>query len=217
MQEPIDKLFYIPKHSQGQMREKAFLARITASVGAIVLRLLAIGCTAYAWFNVNTATGLNKIQSASYNLTWSITETDAGGQEQTSIDTGIVLENNALAPKTYKINIKQTQNSTATTGFCVINVDFNNDNIPDEIYHTAQIGKDLNAPDGQTTELNFNLTLNQAAKVTFSSHWGTSSVYSGVNANSTVKHITDNTVVIGQVQPEITKKEPEATPEEPKE
>ncbi len=191
----LHDLFYIPHHANGKMCEKAFMARIAVSVLSIVLCLSAIGITAYAWYSSDVTSDAITIVSATYDLQWTITVRDENGT-RTSANTGIKLATNAEAPKTYEIHIEKSGLSTASTGFCVIEVYYNADDVVDEIYHTVQIGKDNNTLSGERNELDFRLTLLRAARLVFRPHWGTSSLY----GSSGDYYIQENeTVEIGKI------------------
>ena len=191
----LHDLFYIPHHANGKMCEKAFMARMAVSVLSIVLCLSAIGITAYAWFSSDVTSDAITIVSATYDLQWTITVSDENGTRK-SANTGIKLATNAEAPKTYEIHIEKSGLSTASTGFCVIEVYYNADDVVDEIYHTVQIGKDNNTLSGERNELDFRLTLLRAARLVFRPHWGTSSLY----GSSGDYYIQENeTVEIGKI------------------
>ena len=178
MRKLINEIFYIPNHSKGKMREKAFFARITVSVLMMVFCLSAMGITAYAWFTGGISSASNKITSASYVLDWEIT-VEASAEGET--DQKSVFENKAevvlspdITPQSYVITITRGTNCTASTGFCVMKVDYRDEAKPDETYHTVQIGTDGNTERDSYT---FYVTVNQEANITLSQHWGTSSYY----------------------------------------
>ena len=205
MRKFLHEIFYIPQHNSGKMREKAFMARITVSVATIIICLFTMAISAYAWFSVDITSSFGEIVSAIYDLSWKVTVTDDSGEVQTSSNSNIVIHNDTDAPKTFKIHLEESQKSTASTGFCVIKVDFGNDGVIDKTYHTAQIGEDINAQGGMRNKLDFTITLNQSARITFISHWGTSSRYAEfktiTDSDGKTNYITDGaTVVLGTLQ-----------------
>lgn len=193
MRELFKQYMYVPKHEK--ISEKAFLGRITVSVIVILACLFGMAFSAYAFFADNIYASNNMIVAANYDLDWIIT---VDGQQ--SIKTGILLGDEADVPKDYVVSISTGAESTADTGFCIIEVDFGNDNTTDLVYHTAQIGTDVNAPGGKRTNLEFTLRVNQLAYIKFTPHWGTSTSY-GYDGE-TAYYITDTSgvVEIGTVQ-----------------
>lgn len=208
MRKLLNEIFYIPQHGKGKMREKAFLARITVSVIAMVFCLSAMGITAYAWFGGGISSATNKITSASYFLDWEITmvASNEGDADQTSVltnKTEVELHPD-ITPQTYAITITHGGNCTASTGFCVMKVNYSDETKQDETYHTVQIGKD---GDTDRDSYTFYITVNQEATITLSQHWGTSSYYAdyvdGPFYLSVDKTTKDNPLILGTYTSQI--------------
>jgi len=169
------ELFYIPKHGTGKMREKAFLARITASVIAIIMCLSAMGITAYAWFSGSIISSSNTIQSAQFDPSIKVCVKD-------STEAVTLME---LADKEYRASLSadtlyeitlERASSSAKTGFVIITADGCN-----STYHTQQIGLDGVV---DTPSITIYLQVSSPCNVTFKAHWGTSSHYDDYKNNS---------------------------------
>lgn len=179
MRKLYNEFFYIPKH--GKIREKVMYTRVVMTVVIMVMCLAAISFTAYAYFSCNITSGSNIIKAATYDLDWKITvkASDEGEQDQISVFTEqdtVVIKPEKL-PQNYVVTITLGENCTATTGFCVMQVDYEDEATKDVRYHTVQIGEDVNVGENGRQEYTLYIQLNQAASITFSRHWGTSSCY----------------------------------------
>lgn len=177
MRKLYNEFFYLPKH--GKIREKVMYTRVVMTVVIVVMCLAAMSFTAYAYFSCNITSGSNIIKAATYDLDWKITvkASDEGEQDQISVFTeqDTVFINPEKLPQNYVVTITLGENCTATTGFCVMQVDYEDE--ATVRYHTVQIGKDVNAGENGRQEYTLYIQLNQAASITFSRHWGTSSCY----------------------------------------
>ena len=156
-----------------RVHEKVLYQRIAFTVVCILAYLSAMGFTAYAFFTADVTSSSNTIKAATYAMDCTITPKDGEPIEASSIS----LDGQEVFPKEYKICISiDKQNNTAATGFCVVKVLKNGATEP-IVYHTAQIWKEKYEAEGKSQSLTFTLTLNEAATVTFTPHWGTSSHY----------------------------------------
>lgn len=168
------EFFYIPKY--GKIREKVMLTRVVTTVAVIVFCLAAMGITAYAYFSYNVTSASNKIQAANFETNVNIQITDENGESVEVITSNYKSHVATLKANTkYFITLKPTQKSTATTGFVIVMAEGCEDR-----YHTQQLGKDGS---GNTDTVMFYLILGADTKVTFLTHWGTSSYY-GYNSDS---------------------------------
>lgn len=175
--------FHIPEY--GKIREKAFLGRIAASVSFIVICLFAMGITAYAYFSASVITPANTLTAANYKLCFQVNGVETE-------EAGFVLAENPSEEVEYKITATLAPDSTATTGYCVVTVDFTDEESVDLVLYTCQIGKDEY---GGGQEFTFTLALQEAATVTFEARWGTSIYYNTSDA------ITENECVsLGEIK-----------------
>ena len=172
MKEIFDELFYIPKHQK--IREKTMLTRVAVSITIIVICLAAMGISAYAFFSHSIASNSNIIKTAKFEADVSINviENDSSTLVDVKKENSISYTADLKANKTYKVVLSKGQNSTATTGFCVVSAT----NCKD-IFHSQQIGEDASAEKGYTDKVEFQLKVTADTTVTFLSHWGTSSYY----------------------------------------
>lgn len=177
MRKLFKEFFYVPKY--GKVREKAMLAHVALSVIIIVMCLVAMCGTAYAFFSCNITSGSSIIKIANFETQVAVQVIDNEGN---------VVDNSQITPMTsdhknfrieglevgkyYTVTITHTSNSTAKTGFVVVTAD----NCLNT-YHTQQLAKDVNMEGGQTPALSFKLMITDASTVYLLAHWGTSSYY----------------------------------------
>ena len=185
MKKLLKDLFYIPKY--GKMSEKAFLSNITLSIIGIVLCLSTMALTAYAYFSWSLTTPTQTIQAGFYDCAVTIQAMEEDGVTVQSDVDQITLEGDEinLEPGHYQILIEKTQDSTASTGFCVITVSGTE-------YHTVQI-------DEKNPSLRFVLVLQETVKVSFVPHWGTSSKFAS-NSETDTSYIASGEEVTVEAQ-----------------
>ena len=175
--------FYVPKKGEGVISEKVLMTRIAISVLFVLLILAQMGIAAYAHFLNTKETSRRPIFSATYDLDCKV---KINGE--TSIANRIIANESLTYPITYEVELFLGDENTATTGFCIVTVDYLSTVVtengeetspqpPDVIYHTQQIGKDIHAQDGERNKLTFKIMLQSPATVRFVSNWGTSSNY----------------------------------------
>lgn len=171
MRKLYNEFFYIPKH--GKIREKVMLNRIVSTITIIVMCLVAMSITAYAYFFYNVTSGFNTIKAASFytDVTVQITAQDGTAVDTITTNTSDHKSHSTTleANKTYFITLKHNVRSTAQTGFVIIIAEN-----CETRYHTQQLGKDGN---GNIETITFTLTPGKNTVVTFCSHWGTSCFY----------------------------------------
>ena len=162
------------ERKQNKVHEKVLYRRIAFTVVCVLAYLFAMGVTAYAFFTTDVTSSSNIIKAATYAMDCKIAPKDGSEPFEAY---SISLDGQEDFPKKYEISIGiDKQNNTASTGFCVVEVLINGNTKP-IVYHTAQIWNENSKADGKSQSLTFTLTLNEAATVTFTPHWGTSSHY----------------------------------------
>lgn len=172
MRKLFKELFYVPKY--GKVREKVMLTHVTMSIVIIVACLAAMSLSAYAYFSYNVTSDANIIKAANFeaDVSISIVEND------NSIAVEVTKEKNASytadlqAGKTYTVTLRESDSSTAVTGFCAVSAI----DCPDT-YHSLQIDTDTSAESGIADKVTFQLSVTADTTVTFTSCWGTSSYY----------------------------------------
>lgn len=165
MRKLYKEFFYIS--NTDKIRDKVMLARVGVTVVIMVICLFAMSITAYAYFTANDIVlPDNYIKSAKYEL--DIVVNDG--------ENDVILTNNqfvAAAGKTYTVTLTYVEEDfSAKTGFGVITVG-------DRVYHTQQIGDDVNATNGKRSSITFNVLATGTGNISvnLSAHWGTSSRY----------------------------------------
>ncbi len=175
MRKLFNEFFYIPKH--GKIREKVMLARIAATITIIVMCLIAMSFSAYAYFSHNIISGSNIIKAANFETNVQVQIKDSGGNV---IETITPITSNYKSHKVqglecnkfYTVTITPTDKSTAKTGFVIITAEG-----CEKTYHTQQLGVDESVAGGETRRIEFELMITEKTDVIFVAHWGTSSYY----------------------------------------
>ena len=178
MRKLLRELFYVPKYAK--VKERTLYARLASSVVIIVLCMAAMGFSAFAYFNASVTSGTNTIKAASFDVEVVIKLSDAGVEPQAD-------GSYQLAAGTYQVTVKRTQDSTASTGYCKVQMGT-------KTFITCQLGKDVTAENGTRTEHIFKLNVpnGETVRVDIEACWGTSTYYAmgetGVDANDLYIH-----------------------------
>lgn len=135
------------------LSEKAFLHSISVSIMGMIFCMIALCSTTWAWFNDNTISSSNVIQSGNCDVTVSVTTDGAtvlptsGNTEQYTFEKG----------KTYVISITSVGSSSS---YCKL--EFNGGE-----YYTQQMAR---TETGST--ISFDLTFDENTDVKIRSRWG---------------------------------------------
>ncbi len=198
----LNNHFHISAHSK--ISEKAILLRLATTITVIVFCLIAMGTTAFAYFSHDITSSKNTIKSANFEANVSVQITNDNGEHIT------VNTDNRSAPyavidanTTYFVTLKHSERSTAKTGFIIITADR-----CESRYHTQQLGRDGN---GNTETLTFTITSDNDTRITFLSHWGTSSYYGYKNNNNPLYITKDNNDITLSVTPPLMLSKPPQT------
>ena len=161
MKRLFDRLFKIPE--DGKMTEKSLTSHLVASVISIIIFVVALASSTFAFFYESVTSPTNVIRSADFDVNISV----KNGDDDLIADSGeYIFEYDT----TYRTSITRTENSVAT-GFCRIEIDFGDET--SILLYTNQIG------DGISFELE---SVSSASTVKFTPLWGTQAhtdVYSG--------------------------------------
>ena len=173
-----DEYFRIPKEGDGKITDKVMLVKVAQIVVTMIVCLIAMSLSAYAYFSHNVTSGVNIIQSADFGLNVSVK--DSTNTEVPIGSDGLYVLGNG----TYTVTLEKK--GTASTGFGVIVVKVG-ETTTEHKYHTQQ----LNAANSTMT---FTLTLSgftdsEPANVKITPHWGTSSYYSYENKDENPYYI----------------------------
>ena len=175
MKKFYEEYFHIPKN--GKIREKVMLTRVFLTAATMVLCLIAMSITAYAYFSHEASTGSHVIKAANFATKVGIQVVDNNGNV---VDTVNPITSNYASHKAtlqegkkYVITIEPLKSETAAnTGFVIVKADG-----CAAVYHTQQLYKDVSVPSGERTSIRFTLTVTEDTDVYFLSHWGTSVHY----------------------------------------
>ena len=170
--------FYIPKDEK--ISEKTMLMRVVATVVTVVLCLVGMSFTAYAYFSHDITSGFNTIKAANFeaDAVISVTENVSNTPIEVEKLPNASYTAKLMAGKIYTVTLNESVDSTAKTGFCIVTALGCADT-----FHTQQIGADETVSGGFTDKVSFQLKPTADTTVTFTSHWGTSSYYADYAQN----------------------------------
>lgn len=174
MKELYKEFFHIPKN--GKIREKVMICRSAVTVLIMVLCLIAMSVTAYAYFSHEITSGSNMIKAANFDAIISITDENGSTVAPSSTD-GNMTTFTFAADGTYKVTIEKG-NSSSKTGFCILYAGNNK-------YHTQQITQN-------NSVITFSVKVSANMQIGMMNHWGTSSYYGYENLENNPRYITDN-------------------------
>ncbi|MBQ9968838.1 MAG: hypothetical protein IJO88_08985 [Oscillospiraceae bacterium] len=162
--------FHIPK--QGKIREKVLMSHVVLTAVLIIVYLLAISGSAYAFFT-STQSVHNTLVAAHFDAQIHITD-EYGNEVGTELQPDGVLLAVLEAPGAYVVTV--TPDGTAETGFCAMQLE-------GEDYTTAQLGVSMEAADGYRDEVTFTIQAYEPVPVAFQPYWGTSAAYADYSMN----------------------------------
>ena len=191
MRKLYNKFFHVPKHEK--ISEKVMLVRAIMAGAFVVMSLVAMSLSAYAYFSCNVSSDINTIKAANFEANVSINNgevtTTKSGKTQT-VD---------LTAGTYTFDITKGE-SSALTGFCIITID-NTD------YYTSQIGVDAKQ-NLTNASVKFTVKVSSDTKIEILSHWGTSSCYQYNEIDGKVPYIRNNDFVDLTASSAVSEKTP---------
>jgi hypothetical protein len=175
--------FHIDKNEN--IHEKAMLMRAGTTVATMVLCLIIMTLTAYAYFTSDVSSPSNLIRSAAFKT--EITIVDQNSQPVSVLTSDHKSHYADLkAGTTYYVTVRHTSSSSTETGFLILTAEKCGSK-----YHTIQLGRDGN---GLTKSINFSLKPTDDTRITLKSSWGTSSFYNS-QTQSNPLYITQDRVV----------------------
>ena len=182
-----DEYFRIPKEGDGKITDKVMLVKVAQIVVTMIVCLIAMSLSAYAYFSHNVTSGVNIIQSADFGLNVSVK--DSTNTEVPIGSDGLYVLGNG----TYTVTLEKK--GTASTGFGVIVVTVGGNTTK---YHTQQLGVG-GVPDSTavpaTLEFKLNLSalpVDETATIKITPHWGTSIYYHYNTDSSNQLYIQQN-------------------------
>lgn len=170
MKKWLQSRFSVPV--QGKVSEKVFLSRITLNITVIIICMIAMAFTAFAYFSVSVSSQNNRIQAAHFDVEIHVSSEVDGipVSELVNRQNTDVYVVNMKADTVYAVEIVAKGNSN--TGFVVISAGGYQ-------YHTEQmVLNDKNS-------IVFYLRPTEDMAVMLMPHWGTSSHYEKLSAGET--------------------------------
>lgn len=146
------------QQNKEKLSDRAFARLIATSILGIVVCLICLCSTTYAWFSDSIPSNNNEIKTASQCLLSVSVYKD--GTEFEDVESGVTLEQGV----TYTVELSLPKDSAS--GYCLIET-------ATATYYTDYIARH-ESEDAQT--LSFTLTVAKSQNVTFTPHWG---IYSG--------------------------------------
>ena len=202
-------LFYEPKF--GSDADSIILMHLFSTVTIVLVCLAAISLSAYAFFSHSVTSGFNTIQASNFSTTVTIKASD------NTIITQGKIQKNTFAPGIYSMTITRDSGANGT-GFCMVRIG------EKSTYYTQQLGRDLNAPGQERTQVSFALDVKATTTVAFESRWGTTSYYSSTaESEFYIKNSDPMQVIVieatqsiadEEAEEEETKQEEDSLPEE---
>ena len=191
MRKLYNEFFHISK--DGQISEKVMLARITAISIIMILCLLAMSVSAYAYFSYNVTSGTTTIKAATFEVDVSVKNGDVDIPVTTQTKDNLTYQVAQLKAGTaYKVTISHSQNSTANTGYVAITADGCADK-----YHTQQLNKAMTR---STNAVSFVIKPSADTTIYFLTNWGTSSYYDELkDTTHLLYNVTQSKVVEDEV------------------
>ena len=147
----IKELFFGSK--QDKLTDKAFTQSIAVSVISILVCVVALCSSTWAWFTASVAGEDNQIKMADACLL-SVTVTSSG-EALENIESGVAL----TAGESYTLTISLPANSAS--GYCLIQTQ-------ERDYHTEYIARH----EGETQTRTFTVTVDETQTVAFIARWG---------------------------------------------
>ena len=146
-----------------KLTDKAFSRLVLMSVFAILICIVGMCSTTYAWFNDGVPSGEIQIKAADSCL---LSVTVSSAEEQTALGQitaeaevqEMELDLEANVPYTVTLSLP----SDSASGYCLITAE-NGD-----VYHSDYIARH----DGELQTVSFTLTVETAQKITFTKRWG---------------------------------------------
>ena len=173
MREIYDEYLHVPKKEEGTVTEKVFLVRFILSIACIIICTCAIGYNAYAFFMFDAKSTTNTLKTATYSLDISVEPAEAGQGSVVKDDR--VPGRYILQPGEYVFTLKKSSDSSASTGYCRIDVDEQNRGTYSRCiksFYTQQIGQI--SQNGETVnERTVIIRVDKESAVKFISCWGT--------------------------------------------
>ena len=164
-------LEYFKISNEGKITDKAMLGRVILTVAVILICTFTMSFTAFAFFTSDATSSFNNIQAASFDVSVAV--------DNAPVDMVGTLNNE----HTITLAVKDT--STATTGYCVVNIGGSE-------YITQQF---IRSENGFNT-VTFTLKLEKPTDVVVEARWGTSAVYAAaMQNNAPANYIVDQAVI----------------------
>ena len=201
MKKLYQDFFFIPKTGKGKVSEKAMIFRIALSIFVMIVCMMAISLTAYAYFSVSEISGYTTVKSA----TWELDITEDSGITPT--DGIYTLDNTAgTQSKIFTFTLKKKNTyTTAKYGYAKIEIKTDIDGFTSFVpYYTQPIGDyTVNAIKFKDEARSFSVAVpkGKCAIVKITPEWGSCSLEAIAN-NQIITPLYGATAVIENEQAE---------------
>ena len=183
MRKLFNEFFYVSNREK--IRDKVILTRLIMTITIVVICLIAMSVTAYAYFTHDITSRSNNIKSATFSAQLSVQLLNENGE---IVETVQPITSNYRSFKItdlkpnelYTVIVTPNERSTAKTGYLTVSATNCN-----ETYHTQQLGIDKSVPGEKTSSITFKLAVTKTTEVILFANWGTSSYYPDYVANGT--------------------------------
>ncbi len=170
---------YFKISDDARITDKAMLGRVIVTVAVMLVCVIAMSITAFAYFTSDASSSVTPIQTAAF---------DVG----VSVDNNSVDVLNGLGEGSYNITLTVKDTSTAKTGYCVVT-------IGGKEYITEQFIRSEGGYNTVTFALHLaknSSTNDGTTPIAIQTNWGTSSVYADAMANNAPSnYIVDQAVI----------------------
>jgi hypothetical protein len=155
------------KENTDKLTDKAFMRLIVTSALAILMCVICLCSTTWAWFSDSNASGLSSITASSCTM-----EITVGGQ---TYQYGTEIEPVTIPDGNGAVNVAMVLPAGSASGYCIIEFSYKDDN-GETVTKTCYTQAVSNTVDGAPTEVSFKIVADESATVKITPRWG---IYSG--------------------------------------
>ena len=149
--------------NEEKITDKAFFRFLLTSVLGILVCIICLCSTTFAWFSTDMSSRANTLESAHFSLDVLVTDTN-GDKFSATQNTDGTMTCNLEAVGEYEVTLSITGNTTATKGYCDISANNGETKRTSPISRDPNIGSEKFTFTIKTTEPN--------TTVTFTPKWG---------------------------------------------
>ena len=101
--------------------DKIFVRNIAISIFAMLICVVFLCASSWAWFETNTVNAANTVQAGNFDLEINITDSAESPVDLTSSDSVYIL--NAVGGEVYTVVVRASDDSTVSGGYCALLID----------------------------------------------------------------------------------------------